>query len=63
MNLIKNVGTQDRNLRYAAGALLVAAGLFTQNYWLAIIGLVPIGTAYMGSCPAYSLFNISTNKD
>ena len=60
--MVKNIGTQDRNIRYAAGAALVLYGLFTQTWLVALIGLIPIGTAYMRSCPAYSLMNIDTSK-
>ncbi|MGD8206895.1 MAG: DUF2892 domain-containing protein [Thiohalocapsa sp.] len=60
--MVKNIGTQDRNIRYVVGALLVAYGLFTQTWWLAILGLVPIGTAAVGTCPGYLPFKISTKK-
>jgi hypothetical protein len=62
--MVKNIGTQDRNIRYAAGALLILAGLLLGMNWLLIIlGAVAVGTAYMGTCLAYVPFKISTIKD
>jgi hypothetical protein len=60
----KNIGLQDRNLRYGAGALLILAALFNypELWWLALLGAVAIGTAYRGTCLAYLPFKISTRK-
>lgn len=60
-----NVGIADRMLRVLAGFLLLlfALGLIAPGTgwnWLGWIGLVPIATALMGYCPAYSLFGWST---
>jgi hypothetical protein len=62
-HMVKNVGTQDRNIRYAAGALLILAGLLLGMNWLLIIlGAIAIGTAYFGTCLAYLPFKIDTTK-
>jgi hypothetical protein len=55
-----NVGGTDRMLRIAAGAVLLALGAFGPLGWWGLIGLVPLGTALMGSCPAYSLLGLNT---
>lgn len=60
----QNVGGIDRILRIVVGvALLVWGFLLSQpiNYWGAI-GVIPLFTALIGWCPAYSLFGIKTNK-
>ncbi|MBT8419117.1 MAG: DUF2892 domain-containing protein [Silicimonas sp.] len=60
-----NVGTTDRALRVIVGvALLVAFFMLPEaGYrWLLLIGIVPLVTGLMGSCPAYSLFGMSTCK-
>lgn len=61
--LSKNVGSIDRILRIVVGAaLLVAFFLLPEaGYrWFLLIGIVPLATGLMGSCPAYSIFGLST---
>lgn len=60
-----NVGTIDRILRVIAGAALIAFALGyiapgTGWNWLGWIGVVPILTALVGNCPAYSILGVST---
>jgi hypothetical protein len=55
-----NVGTVDRVVRVVAGVALIGltlAGTIGPWGW---IGVVPIATAAMGYCPAYSIFGIRT---
>jgi len=54
-----NVGTADRVIRVALGLAVGAAGLYYQS-WLGLFGLVFLGTAAVGWCPAYLPFGIST---
>ncbi len=64
--MLKNVGSIDRILRIVVGVALIAyaLGMFgaSQYSWLGWIGVVPILTAFMGTCPAYSIFGMSTKK-
>lgn len=55
-----NVGGIDRILRLIAGIVLIAlvfVGPKTPWGW---IGLIPLGTALLGWCPAYVPFGISS---
>ncbi len=61
MKMTKNIGSVDRLIRFAVGLALVVWGLLSAN-WLGAIGLIPIATAAMNWCPAYSVFGISTCK-
>ncbi len=59
----KNMGTADRVIRLVIGvALLAAFFLYPDASWryFALIGIVPIATALMSSCPLYSMFGLST---
>lgn len=56
-----NVGSPDRIVRIVAGLAILAAGYFYQSWW-GLIGIVPLGTAAIGWCPAYLPFGISTCK-
>ncbi|MBK5937824.1 YgaP family membrane protein [Halochromatium roseum] len=59
MNMTKNIGDTDRNIRFAAGVAIALWGLIDHNL-LGLIGLVLVGTAYMRSCPVYSAMNMDT---
>ena len=60
-----NVGTLDRIARAVVGLALIAFALGyiapgTTWSWVGWIGVVPILTALLGNCPAYSIFAWST---
>jgi hypothetical protein len=61
----KNVGTVDKWIRVILGVAILSMLVWVQGdlKWLGLIGLIPLGTAYMGSCPLYLPFGINTNKD
>ncbi len=59
-----NMGSIDRILRIVVGVALIAWALglipgMAPSVW-GWVGLVPLGTALIGNCPAYSIFGIST---
>lgn len=55
----KNIGTLDRILRLTAGGALIAWALFGGPAW-AWVGVVPVLTAFIGFCPAYLPFGLSS---
>ncbi len=60
-----NVGSTDRIIRIVLGvALIVAFFMFPDASWrwFLLIGIVPLATALMGSCPLYSIFGMNTCK-
>lgn len=57
-----NVGNADRVVR-----ILIGLGLFSLLFlldgnarWFGILGVVPIGTAFLRWCPAYDLVGVNT---
>jgi len=62
MQLTANVGTTDRVIRIVAGLALIALTLMGQIGIWGWLGLVPIATAFLKFCPAYTLFGIRTCK-
>ena len=57
-----NEGTLDRVLRVIVGlAILSLAFIGPQTPW-AYLGLIPLLTGLVGSCPAYALLGIRTCK-
>jgi len=61
--MTKNVGGIDRVIRLILGVALIASAFLipAMNPW-GFIGIVPIGTALIGWCPAYLPFGIKTCK-
>jgi len=57
--MTKNVGSIDRILRLVIGALLIIGALMGYGWWM-WIGVVPLVTGLMSSCPLYSLLGMST---
>jgi hypothetical protein len=58
----RNEGTIDRALRVIVGLVLIvmaAMGMYTPWTW---IGVVPLLTGLVGTCPLYSLLGVSTCK-
>lgn len=61
----RNVGNLDRIVRIAVGLALIAFALGwilpgTGYNWLGWIGIVPLATGALGTCPAYSILGVST---
>jgi len=59
---MKNMGTIDRVLRVVVGVVLIAlvfVGPQTPWGW---IGIIPLATALIGWCPAYSVIGVKTCK-
>jgi hypothetical protein len=58
-----NEGSFDRALRVIAGVVLLAMFFMYPNaswrYWT-LIGVVPLLTGLMGTCPLYSILGVST---
>ncbi len=57
----KNIGSVDKIIRIVLGIVILAYGYVEQSWW-GLIGLVPLLTAFMGFCPLYAPFKISTDK-
>ena len=58
-----NVGGIDRVLRIVIGIALLAGFFLNADAtyrWAYLIGIVPLATGLMSSCPLYSIFGIST---
>lgn len=59
-----NIGTADRIVRIVVGLALIAWALgyipgFGASMW-GWIGLIPLATALVGWCPAYSLIGVNS---
>ena len=57
----KNMGTADRVIRAVIGVAIIVIGIIFQSWW-GLLGIIPLLTTLMGSCPLYMPFKISTMK-
>ncbi len=57
--LAKNVGGIDRILRVVVGALLILGALMGYGAWM-WVGVVPLVTGLLSTCPIYSILGMST---
>lgn len=59
-----NVGSADRIARIVVGLALIAFALFGPAdiawKWVGWIGVVPLLTAFLKWCPAYTLLGVNT---
>jgi hypothetical protein len=58
----KNVGGMDRNARIVIGLALIALAATNVIPPWGWLGVVPLLTAAIGWCPAYTLFGINSCK-
>jgi hypothetical protein len=61
--MTKNVGGIDRVLRIVVGLALIA-GFFLNTAgayrWAYMLGIIPLATGLLSTCPLYSILGIST---
>lgn len=58
----KNIGSIDRVTRITAGILLIGTGLVLKSWWGAV-GIIPLATAFVRWCPAYTIFGLNTCRN
>ncbi|MEC1769636.1 YgaP family membrane protein [Schinkia azotoformans] len=59
-----NIGKSDRIIRIIFALVLFSLFFFLEGNlkYLALIGIIPLVTAFIKFCPLYTLFGISTCK-
>ena len=58
-----NVGGIDRILRIVVGLALIAGFFLNADAsmrWLYLVGVIPLATGLLQTCPVYSIFGLST---
>jgi hypothetical protein len=55
----RNIGTVDKIVRVALGLAAGVLGIVFNSWW-GLVGLVPLATAAVGTCPIYLPLGIST---
>lgn len=57
----KNMGKADRWIRVILGLAIIAAGVYFKSWW-GLIGIIPLATSLISTCPLYLPFGISTRR-
>jgi hypothetical protein len=62
--MVKNIGTADKVFRVILGLGLLSLLFILEGNarWWGLIGIGPIITVFIGWCPGYAPFGISTRK-
>lgn len=55
-----NVGNADRMFRIILGAILIALVFIGPKTAWGWLGLIPLGTALLGTCPLYTVLGFRT---
>jgi hypothetical protein len=56
----KNEHAVDRTVRFGIGLVALSMSFWgPQAYW-GLLGLIPLVTAFIGSCPIYTFIGVST---
>ena len=58
--MVNNIGKLDRVARFVLGVVLIALALVGPQTPWGWLGVIPLATSLMGSCPAYTLFGVRT---
>ncbi len=58
--LPRNEHTVERALRVVIGLVLLSLVVVGPKTYWGLIGLVPLATGLLGSCPLYTVFGLST---
>jgi hypothetical protein len=59
-----NIGSVDRVIRIVLGLALLSLLALAEGKarWWGLVGLVPLLTAFAGTCPLYGLLGVSTRS-
>jgi len=56
----RNEGNIDRGLRVVAGLVLLSLMFVGPKTLWGLVGIVPLVTGLLGSCPVYTIFGLRT---
>lgn len=57
-----NEGSLDRGLRIILGVVVLALAFGGPKSGWGYLGLIPLATGLLGSCPLYTIAGLSTNR-
>ena len=60
MKFTTNIGTTDAMIRIVLGVVLLGLLIAGVIGWWGLIGIIPLGTAFVKFCPAYAIAGLRT---
>ena len=57
----RNIGNLDTVIRLILAVIIITLGIMYESWW-GLVGVVPLMTAIIGTCPIYGILGISTAK-
>lgn len=61
--LPKNVHAVERVFRFLLGAFVISLIFWGPQTWWGLLGVIPLLTSLVGSCPLYTAIGISTCRN
>ena len=58
--MTRNEGTFDRAIRIVVGLVLLTLTVVGPRTPFGLLGLIPLATGLLGTCPLYRVFGVST---
>ncbi|RME20294.1 MAG: DUF2892 domain-containing protein [Deltaproteobacteria bacterium] len=58
----KNVHAIERVFRFLLGVFVLSLIFWGPKTWWGLLGLIPLLTSFVGSCPLYTVLGVSTCK-
>ena len=59
---MENEGSIDRGVRIVIGILVLSLTFFGPHTLWGLLGLIPLATGILGTCPLYNVLHINTCK-
>ena len=59
--MVKNINDPERFVRFVGGAILTSMAFWGPHSNWFLLGLIPMVTGFVGTCPLYSALGINTN--
>lgn len=60
--MMKNINDPERVVRFVVGAVLTSFAFWGPHSNWFLLGIIPLATGLVGTCPLYSALGINTNR-
>ena len=61
--MVQNINDPERVIRFIVGAVITSLAFWGPHSPWFLLGLIPMATGFVGTCPLYSALGISTKHE